>query len=303
MAVKFKKGIDLQNQKGINAADPTAGTDVANKQYVDAVARGLDWKYEVVAASTANVTLASPGTTLDGVTLSTGMQTIPGIGNVTRVLLKDQTTASENGVYDWNGGAAALTRSVDSDSGQELSGSTYSVQKGTVNADRVYRVTTDDTITLGTTPVAFAQVGAGTSYTADGNALKLAGTVFSVSLDGTTLSQSASGLRIGSGAAGAGLVEATGVLAVGAGTGITVAADTVGVDTSVVTRKFAADCVATTNPQTFTHGLGTDIEVQIWEGTELVYTDVTKSATSGGQVTVDWGSAPTAAQYRVVVQG
>lgn len=303
MAVKFKKGVDLSNQRGVNVADPTTGTDAANKQYVDSVARGLDWKAEVIAASTTNVNVASPGGTLDGVTLSAGMQTIPGIGTVTRILLKDQTAAAENGIWDWNGAASALTRSVDSDTGEELSGSTVTVQRGTVNADRVYRVTTDDAITVGTTDISWAQVGAGQSYTADGNGIELSGNQFSIELDGTTLAKSSSGLRVGSGAAGAGLTEASGVLAVGAGTGVSVAADSVAVDTSVVVRKYAADCAATTNPQTFTHALGTDITVQVWESNELVHADVTKAATSGGQVTVDWGSAPTAAQYRVIVHG
>ena len=51
-----------------------------------------------------------------------------GIGTVTRILLKDQTAPAENGIYDWNGGAAALTRSVDADSATELSGATVTVQ-------------------------------------------------------------------------------------------------------------------------------------------------------------------------------
>jgi hypothetical protein len=64
-------------------------------------------------------------------------------------------------------------------------------------------------------------------------------------------------------------------------------------------RKFAADCVVTTNPQTFNHGLGSnDVTVAVWESNALVYPDISKGA---GTVIVDWGSAPTAAQYRVVV--
>lgn len=269
MAAKFKKGVDASGQRVVGVADPSAGTDAANKQYVDGVARGLDWKAEVIAASTGNVSVASPGGTLDGVTLSAGMQTVPGIGTVTRVLLKDQTTASENGVYDWNGSTSPLTRSVDSATGPQISGSTYTVQRGSANADRVYRVTTDDAITPGTTPIAFAQVGGAASPYTAGNGLTLTGQDFNV----------------------------------GAGLGIVVDADTVKVDTSVVARKFAADCVATTNPQTFTTGLGTDVVVTVWEGSEQVYPDVTKASTNGGQVTIDWGSAPTAGQYRVVAVG
>lgn len=267
MAAKFKKGVDLQGQRAVNAADPSANTDLATKQYVDGVARGLDWKAEVVAASTGNVNVASPGGTLDGVTLSAAMQALPGIGNVTRVLLKDQTNAAQNGIYDWNGATAALTRSVDADSGTELSGSTVTVQRGTVNADRVYRVNTDDAITLGTTPIAFAQVGGAAAPYVAGNGLTLTGQTFDVV----------------------------------PGNGISVGADDVRVDPSVVVRKYAANCVAGTNPQTFTHGLGTDdLEVAVFEGGELVYCDVTKGI---GTVTVDFGSAPSASQYRIVVHG
>lgn len=269
MASKFKTGIDLQGQRGVNASDPSNPTDLTTKQYVDGVARGLDWKAEVIAASTGNVSVASPGSTLDGVTLTAGMQVLPGIGTVTRVLLMNQTTPAENGIYDWNGAAAALTRSVDANTGPLLSGSTVTVQRGTVNADRVYRVNTDDSITLGTTAITFAQVGgAGSSYTA-GSGLVLNGSQFAVN-------------------------PGNGIIADGTSTRV---------DPTVVTRKFSANCVATTNPQNFTHGLGTDdVECQVWDvaSGELVWPGVTKTA---GVVTVDWGGAPTAGQYRVVIQG
>ncbi|HYF74168.1 MAG TPA: hypothetical protein VD864_15155 [Nocardioides sp.] len=70
--MKFGNGIDLAGQRGVNVGDPSSGTDIANKQYVDAFARGLSWKASVVAASTANVDIASAPASLDGVTLSSG---------------------------------------------------------------------------------------------------------------------------------------------------------------------------------------------------------------------------------------
>jgi len=295
MPVKFKKGIDLQNQRGINAADPTGATDVANKQYVDNLVSGLSNKRTARLATTANVNLASAlanGQSLDGKSIVTG----------DRIFVKNQTTASENGIYIAPASGAA-TRSTDFDAGSEIPGAFIIVNEGTVNGDTMWLETTDGPITVGSTALSFTPITMGVTYTADGNGIELGGTTFTIELDGTTLTKSAAGIRIGSGAAGAGLTEASGVLAVGQGTGMSVAADTVGIDTSVVARKFAADCVATTNPQTFTHGLGTDIQVEVWESTEKVFPDVTKAATSGGQVTVDWGGAPTSAQYRVVVLG
>lgn len=294
MAVKFKKGIDLVNQRGINVASPTSATDAANKAYVDNLVEGLSYKNEVRAATTTNGALATAyanGQTIDGVALVTG----------DRILLKDQTAQTENGIYTVNA-SGAPTRAIDADATAELNNATVYITTGTVNAGREYTQTTANPV-IGTNNIVFAQKTTGTAYTADGNGIELSGSQFVLELDGTTLSKSATGLRIGSGAAGAGLVEASGVLAVGAGTGITVSADSIAVDTSVVVRKYAADCAATTNPQTFTHALGTDIQVEIWEGTERVFADVTKAATSGGQVTVDWGGAPTAAQYRIVVVG
>lgn len=267
MATKFKLGVDLSGQRAVNAADPSSNTDLTTKQYVDGVARGLDWKPEVIAASTGNISVSSPGSSLDGVTLSAGMQVIPAIGTVTRVLLKDQTAPAENGIYDWNGSASALTRSVDAASGVQLSGSTVTVQRGTVNADRVYRVTTDDAITVGTTSVAFAQVGGGSSPYLAGNGLSLSGQTFAVQ----------------------------------AGAGIVADGTSTRIDTSVVARKFSANCAATTNPQTFAHGLATaDLMVQVKEGGVVVFPDITVDATN---VTIDWGSAPTASQYRVTAVG
>lgn len=253
--------LDLVNKKVVNLADPSAATDAVNKQYLDAVVRGLDWKQEVAAASTANVNLASPGTTLDGVTL---------VAN-DRVLLKDQTAPAENGIYVWTASGSALTRALDADSWAELTGSTTTVQRGTVNADRVYRVTADEGGTLGTTAVTFAQVGAGsTPYTA-GNGLTLTGNDFNV----------------------------------GAGTGISVAADTVGIDTAVVSRKYAVSVGnGSLTSITVNHALNTrDVVVSVYDNStfEQVLVDIVH--TDANNITVTFAVAPTSNQYRVVVQG
>lgn len=272
MANKFKKGIDLQGQRALNASDPTTGTDLATKQYVDQVAVGInDLKEPVRGTTTGNLALTALVTGLvhDGVTYATG----------DRILLKNQTTGSQNGIYVIAASGSG-TRATDADASAEVTkGMATTVLEGTTkgtgatNANPVTYILTTDNPTLGTTALTFSPIG-----------IAAAG--------GTTYS------------AGNGLTESpAGTFNVGAGTGVSVAADTVGVDTSVVVRKFAADSAATTNPQTFTHGLGSDITVDVWEGTERVYPDITKAATSGGQVTIDWGGAPTAAQYRVVVHG
>jgi hypothetical protein len=195
------------------------------------------------------------------------MQTVPQIGTVTRVLLKDQTAGAENGVYDWNGAAAALTRSIDSATGTQLSGSTYTVQRGTVNADRVYRVTTDDAITVGTTAVAFAQVGGGSSPYTAGNGLVLTGQSFAVQ-------------------------PGNGILADGTSTRV---------DPSVVVRKFAAN-IGNGSLTTITtaHGLGTgDVTVVVKDAStgEVVYPDISVDATN---VTLVFATAPASNAYRLV---
>jgi len=136
---------------------PSGGSDAANKDYVDALANGLDWKASVRVATTAAGTLATDfenGDTIDGVVLATG----------DRILIKDQTAGSENGIYIVNA-TGAPTRSADADVSAEVtSGMSCLVSEGTANADKVFVLTTNDPITLDTTALVFAQL-AGGSYT------------------------------------------------------------------------------------------------------------------------------------------
>jgi hypothetical protein len=154
---------------------PVNASDTATKLYVDSVAQGLDIKTAVIAASTANVTVSSPGTSVfDGITLSTGQ----------RILLKNQTTASQNGVYIFNGSSSALTRStdfngvVDGNTVTTWAGSTVFVEEGTVNAGTFWVLTSPDPNTIGTSSLTFTQFGGPGTYTA-GTGLSLSGTTFS----------------------------------------------------------------------------------------------------------------------------
>ncbi|MFT4027338.1 MAG: hypothetical protein QM676_11125 [Novosphingobium sp.] len=185
--MKVMNGLDLQSQRIINLADPSAATDAASKQYVDNVARGLAWKAPVRAASTANVTIAAPGTTLDGVTLA--------VGN--RVLLKNQTAAADNGIYVWAAGGSPLTRADDADTAGELvPGTAVSVTEGTVNADRAFIVISDAAITIGTTAQAWGQLGGAGSYSA-GNGVSIAGSVIgAVAAAGGGISVGAGGIAL-----------------------------------------------------------------------------------------------------------
>lgn len=298
MATKFLTGVDLNNQRARAMADPSAATDGVNLQTMESYLAGLKWKAEVRAASTANATLATAfenGDTLDGITLATG----------DRILIKDQTTQSENGIYTVNA-TGAPTRATDANTSAKLNSATVFVLSGTVNADRSYTQTTDNP-TIGSSNIVWAQFGGGgSSYTADGNGIELSGSTFSLELDGTTLTKGASGLRIGSGAAGAGLTESSGVLAVGAGTGITVNANDVQIDNSVVARKYSTTIgngSATT--LTVNHALGTRaVTVEIFETATpftQVFADVVHTDTNNLDIT--FATAPASGFYTVVVVG
>lgn len=296
MALQALTGVDFNSQRALNMASPSAGTDGANKDYVDSKAAGLAWKQSVRVATTANGTLATAyenGDSVDGVTLATG----------DRILIKNQTSQTENGIYTVNA-TGAPTRATDADSTAELESATVFVQAGSTNADTAWTQTTNAP-TIGSSNIVFAQFGAGQSYTADGNGIELSSTTFSLELDGTSLSKSASGLRIGSAAAAAGLTESSGLLSVGAGTGITVNANDVAVDTSVVVRKFAASHGDGSNTSyTITHNLGTlDVTYVIYRVSDgvQVFPDVTHATTN--TLTVVYAVAPTTNQYRAVVHG
>lgn len=157
------------------AADPTQAMHAATKQYVDATAQGLDVKQSVKAATTGNITLS-------------GTQTIDGVSVVAgdRVLVKDQTTNSTNGIYVV--AAGAWTRATDMDAWTEVPGAFTFVEQGTVNADSGWVCTSDQGGTLGTTAITFAQfsgagqITAGNGLTKTGNTIDVVGTTNRISV-------------------------------------------------------------------------------------------------------------------------
>ena len=159
---------------------------LVSKEYVDAVKVGLDFKDSVRVASTANVTISGPGAAIDGVTLSSG----------DRVLLKDQSTGSQNGIYIFNGAASAMTRATDADADAEVtSGMFVFVEAGTVNADNGFVLSTDGTITVGSTALTFTQFsGAGQIVAGDG--MTKSGNQLDVNDDNITLEVASDAVRI-----------------------------------------------------------------------------------------------------------
>lgn len=145
--------------KGINAGAPSAGTDLVNKTYADALANGLTVKVAVRATTTANITLSGTQT-VDGVALIAG----------DRILVKDQTSGATNGIYVV--AAGAWSRSTDADTSPEvLAGMFVFVTEGTTHAEQGWVLATNNPITLGTTVLVFTQFsgGGGSTGTAGGD--------------------------------------------------------------------------------------------------------------------------------------
>jgi hypothetical protein len=164
--------LSLNSNKITNLTDPTGDQDAATKSYVDAIKSGLDVKDSCHVATTTAGTLSTSfanGQTVDGVTLVTG----------DRILIKDQATGSENGIYTVNSGGAP-TRATDFDSNAEVTSGAFTfVEEGTVNGDGGFVLTTNDPITVGTTSLTFVQfsgagqITAGTGLSKSGNTLNV----------------------------------------------------------------------------------------------------------------------------------
>ena len=161
----------------VDTADLYVGGDIysdskklATLEYVDAVKQGLDVKNSVRAATTVNISLS-------------GAQTIDGVSVVAtdRVLVKNQSTGSQNGIYVAS--ASAWSRAADADSNDDVTAGMFTfVEEGTVNADSGWVMTNDAAVVLGTTALVFTQfssagsVSAGAGLTKDGNTLDVGGT-------------------------------------------------------------------------------------------------------------------------------
>lgn len=157
-------------------SDVKVASQKAVKTYVDNKVTGVSWKDSVRVATTANITLS-------------GTQTIDGVAVVAgdRVLVKNQTTASANGIYIV--AAGAWSRAADNDTAAEMLNATVMVQEGTTNADTQWTCSTNAPITLNTTALTFSQMSGAGTYGA-GTGLSLSGNTFSI--DSTVVTKTGS---------------------------------------------------------------------------------------------------------------
>lgn len=148
MARQVLTDIDLVNAaRVVNMPNPTSAQDAATKAYVDSLVEGLAWKDSCRVSTQSNVNLASPGTTIDSVTMVTN----------DRVLVRNQSTQSQNGIYIWNGSATPMTRALDANSAAELEQAVVTVEEGT-DAGATFRQTQVN-FTLDTNNVVWGSFG------------------------------------------------------------------------------------------------------------------------------------------------
>lgn len=338
------------NQGRFQAETPQNPLDVANKSYVDASRTGLDVKASVKLATNAalpsytysngtngdgaTITGTTNGAlTIDGITLNGGDAGIEGVG--IRILVKNETNANApyNGIY-WltnSGGATepfVLTRASDSNSSDEITSGMFTfVEQGTAWADSGWILTTDGSITVGTTSLTFVQFSsagqsiAGNGLTKTGNTIDVVGTAdrISVSADAVDIASTYVGQSSITtlGTITTGTWNGTDIAVADGGTGSSTASGartnladtTTGFDTStpVLARIASKQCNASSSgvsTTAVTHNFGTkNVIVQIYQTStgETVIGDVVR--TDNSTVNVTLLGTISAGDYYIVVTG
>lgn len=159
MAIDVQRTFDFGGvRKIINLPDGINPQDAATVAQLNSAIEGLAWKDSCRVSTQGNLSLASPGATIDGITMTSG----------DRVLVRAQTATAENGIYIWNGAAVPMTRSLDMSVAAEVEQAVTTVEEGT-NAGVSYRQTAVN-VTLGTTPLAWTVFGSGASAASETSA-------------------------------------------------------------------------------------------------------------------------------------
>ena len=199
-------------------ATPTDAAHIATKGYVDAARQGLDVKQSVRAATVGAINISADleaGDLIDGVTLVAG----------DRVLVKDQSTATENGIYVAVASGAA-SRSSDAngtaDTGELKPGTFTFVEEGTVNSDKGFVVSTNGTITIGSTSIAWTQFSGAGSFTA-GDGLSQSGNTINVNVTSNRTAITADAIDISANYVGQSSITTLGTITTGVWNGTDVA--------------------------------------------------------------------------------
>lgn len=256
--------LDFQTVARIrNLPAPVANDEPVRLTEMNAALEGLAWKDNVRCAPPSNVTLSAPGSTLDGLTMANG----------DRVLLMNQTTGSENGIYVWNGASTPMTRAYDMQVSADFKSAVVPVDDGTTNGGTTWRQTVVS-VTVGTTTPVFSTFGASIP-------------------DATTSTK--------------GKVQLATQTEVNTGTdtGKVVTPATLAGSNYAKLKYSASIGDGSATSYTVTHNLNTrDVTVQVYETSgNYREVEVEVQRTSVNAVTVIFASAPSTNAYRVVVIG
>jgi len=187
--------------------DPTSALQLATKQYVDSVAEGLHVHASCAAATTGTLSSITGGTVTYNngtagvgatLTLSVALTTLDGytLLNGDRVLVKNEATQANNGIYTWATGGTVLTRATDFDTAAEMASGDFTfITNGTLYANTGW-VQTDPVTVVGTSPVTWVQFSGAGTYTA-GTGLTLAGSQFSITNTAVTAGAYGSATQVG----------------------------------------------------------------------------------------------------------
>lgn len=261
MSVLVTRSLDFNNVAGIhNLPDGVSAQDPATVAQLNSAIEGVAWKDSVRVSTQGNLSISSPGSTIDGITM---------VAN-DRVLVRAQTTASENGIYIWNGAAVAMTRALDASTFAELEQAVTTVEEGT-NAGTSYRQTAVNG-TLGSSSVSWTTFG-----TAAGAASETSQGIAEIATQAET---------------DAGTDDARIVTPLKLATSVWAA------------KKFAANIGdGSATSYTVTHNLNTkDVRVEVYRNSgnfDTVLVEVQRGSVNA--VTIVFDSAPASNAYRVLV--
>ena len=285
--------VSLNSQKITNLANGTSASDAVNLGQLQSIQAGLDPKASVRAATTANITL-SGAQTIDGVSVIAG----------DRVLVKDQSTGSENGI--WVAASGAWSRATDADTDAEVTAGMFTfVEEGTLNADSGWALSTNNPIVVGTTALSFVQFSSAAAITAGAGLTKTGNTIDVGTASSSRIVVNSNDIDLASGIVTPGTYKSLTVDTYGRVTAGSNPTTLSGYGITDATKKYTATIGdGSTTSIVVNHALNSsDVITQIRQASDnaVVLADIVN--TDANNVTISFAVAPSSSAIKVVVIG